>query len=698
MEKQTLYTPEKKKGHINLGEKEKNDIRNITLGIEEVDETIRSKALEDVINTLENGHPLNRILKEEDGITGYIACEDFILKEAYIKYLGTTRKTGRNLLQEIPAFLEYAKQQGYTKLNFHGWNDRLNHILERYGFNRLRTDNMNDFSVDFYEKSLVEEKSVEDISEARKKAFEQKYINKINQEYQQTLATFKEENKQKKEQLINEIFDVLSRRLNSQEGFPFAERQKAVLKLKLARHFQNNETIDINVLFDAIVETPNFINTDKGSFYRLFEIHEQKTLQKIAEIRKERAEINGDEKFNPYEALFETKSGNYYMAKLLNMPHLKEESSYMNHCVGTSDSYINKIKKGEVEIISFRNSPSINKENNKLEGDIPIITIEYNLKTKIIEQMKKKDDKYLNKEDPCFDDVVDALKQLRKTKTDGGELRDFLKINESELNNFNVKAYHLLTENGEIHFHDFDPNSDVFVLKMGYMGIDPSTSKEDASKIMKIVGSIEVNPDQISYNPNEINENTKAYIGEWNPEIMNQIPESVTLLYESFPEKKILRRSIELTTKTPLEYSQELVKNGFNISPDGQDMLNKLDSLKQSENINIVSFSSAQLGFPFLNNITREEVYNRAKEFNLELCPPQVGPELRLGYIDQPNNNYLKVVMEPISNNYGDICLFEVNRRGSVSDSWLTCSEGRMDTYLNWKNTDEFVFRFKKNS
>jgi len=96
-----------------------------------------------VIHTLENGHPLDRIIDDEEGKTaGYIACEDFVPHEAYIKYMGTNGEVGRNLFREVPAFFEYAIAQGYTKLNFHGWNKRLNHILERFGFERLRTDNM----------------------------------------------------------------------------------------------------------------------------------------------------------------------------------------------------------------------------------------------------------------------------------------------------------------------------------------------------------------------------------------------------------------------------------------------------------------------------------------------------------------------------------------------------------------------------
>ena len=332
----TIYSPEKKKEPLLLTEDQKNSVRNITLGIEEVDETIRQMVVEnnDVIKTLENGNPLNRLILNEKGeVSGYVACEDFGTHEAYLKYLGTTKQKGYDLPKEISAFLEYAKDQGYTKLNFHGWNNRLNKILERYGFERIKTDTMGDFSADFYEKTLVESKIPKDIEKDRINAFEQKYINKLNQEYQKTLATFKEENCGEKEKTISESFENLGSRIAKEQNFEFGERQKIILKLKLARHFQNNDACDMNVLFDAIIESPKFINTDKGSLNHLFETHQTKTLQKIAEVRKARAEMTGNEKFNPYEALFETKSGKYYMARLFNMPHLQEESEYMNHCI-----------------------------------------------------------------------------------------------------------------------------------------------------------------------------------------------------------------------------------------------------------------------------------------------------------------------------------------------------------------------------
>ena len=704
----TIYQLEKNKERLVLTNEQKEAVRNITLDIEEVDESIRLMAVDDVAHTLENGHPLNRVITDPKGnTTGYIACEDFVPHEAYVKYFGTTGQIGRNLFQEIPAFFEYAKQQGYTKLNFHGWNDRLNHVLEHFGFQRLRTDEMGGFSADFYEKTLIEQKTSEVVSEERKLAFEKKYLNKLDQEYHQTLKTFSKDNLLKKEQVINEAFQSLNNRLSNTENFEYGNRQKAILKLKLARYFQKNEICDLNTLLDAIIETPKFLNTDKGSLHKLFEVHEQKTIEKIAEMRKQRAEMSGDEKYNPYESLFTTKSGKYIMARLLNMPHLQEESDFMNHCVGTSDSYVSKMRRGEVEILSFRHAPKINPATQKFEVDKPIITVEYNRQTNTIEQMKKNGDEYLKKDDPYFNDIIEALKQLRTTATDTGELRNFTKISSSELQNIEVKDYHILTEQGEVSFHDFDLNDNIFILKTGKMEIMPSTSKEDAVKIIRIIKGIECQPNQIAYNQNEITENTKIYIGRLSKEI---IQSGIEHIYASFPEGKIEKGILEIGGKTKDELKKE-IKEKFQIISYAESMMDNPDFekqlyentnapreqwiLKKPEQLNLVKLKVGDLGFT--NNPTIDELYKKAEELGLELCPAEVGPHLRLKYPEvfhreQPLNEYLRVAMKQIADFDGYPRIFDVHRYddGLWLDSYWTGPGSE------WDLDREFVFRRRK--
>lgn len=759
---ESLYTPEKPKESLHLTLEEKQIVRSITLGIEEVDPVVREMAVDDVIATLENGHPLNRLITNQEGkTTGYIACEDFVPHEAYIKYLGTNKETGRNLLKEIPVFFEYAKQQGYTKLNFHGWNKRLNKILERYGFDHVGTDMMMDLPVNFYEKTLVQEKTTEQIEQERRDAFEQKYLTKLQQMYEQTLASYGKEGGEKS-QKVSESFDNVGKRLET-ANIEYGKRQQAILKLKLARHFQTNDALDLNVLYDAIIETPKFINRDKGSLIRLLEVHEQKTLQKIAEIRKNRAEISGEESFNPYEALFMTESGNYYMARLLNMPHLEEESEYMDHCVGTSDSYISKMKRGDIEILSFRHAPQINQETNQLEGDTPLMTIEYNLKTNTIEQMKKYDDEYLSQDDPYYYDVINALKQLRTTETDTGKLRNFKQINQSELQDILVPQGHILTDEGQIHLAAFDPNNESFVLKIGEIppiaelplharknliylfeqgivneelavdqnhlflttgeivhfdeidinvqSIDvyksgelPSVSDLSLDNTQKLLYTFEKQKfelHEIAQTPNDINEHTKVYVGQLEPGIFNKIAEhNVEHIYTSFPEGKIIQEHVEIGGKTAEQLINELEAANIPVSFCAKSMLQNQEEFiptTEPEDMELVRLTVADLGFT--TSVRTDQIYARAQELGLELCPHDTGPHYVLQYQDQLTGQYFYIGMKQISiTGYEHPYVFGVVNYENQDDGlWLMDSTARPDSpWQTWATRHEWCFRIHK--
>jgi hypothetical protein len=197
-------------------------------------------------------------------------------------------------------------------------------------------------------------------------------------------------------------------------------------------------------------------------------------------------------------------------------------------------------------------------------------------------------------------------------------------------------------------------------------------------------------PDQIANTIDQVNEKTVAYIGPWNIEVYQKMPDTVKYLYESFPETKIFKQSLELSTKTPEQYTKELIDNGNQIYSYAQQILNKIEALKSPEQISLVSFSVEQLGFP--NGATLQEIYDKAQSMGLELCPPQVGPELRLSYTDQPNNEYLVIAMEAITDADGDPELFSVLR--NVSGPCLGFNFGYLDR--RWNGDNRFVFRSRK--
>ncbi len=660
-----------------LTDKQKNAVRRITLGIEEVDERVRQMAQEDVVHTLENGHPLNRLITNDSGeVIGYIACEDFVPGEAYLKYFGSAGGTGLNPLREIPVFLEYAKEKGYQKLNFHGWNKRLNHVLERYGFERLRTDSMGDLQADFYEKTLTEVKSHEQVTDARKQAFEAKYIQKLNQEYEQTIKSFSDKDRAGKEMTISQAFQNLSDRLSKQDDLTYKDLQKTVLKLKLARHYQKSQDLDLNSLFDAIIETPNFINNDKGSLNRLLEVHEQKTLQKIAEMRKRRAEETGDQGFNPWENLLTAKSGNYYLARLLNMPHLQLESQYMDHCVGTSDSYVNRIKKGEIDILSFRLVPKYNSKTQKVEGDTSLLTIEYDLKSGTIMQIKKKSDGLLAQNDPYFNDVLDALRQLQQTRNDLGQPRVVNKINPSELQNFKVKPYHLLTDRGEVHFRNLNAEDHAFILKTGTMELTPDISRLDASKLIRIFEGVNFSPEQIARTPEEINSTTRAYVGRLVPNIFRLLPKEINHVYTSFPEGRIKMGELMIGGKSKDVIATELKANSIHVSGYAESMMqnNAFTTMPKPEEIDTVRLKVGDLGFT--NYPTTDELFERAKSFGLELCPAEVGPHMRLADTKQPLGEWYYIAMKQMAGSDGDPRVFGLAHDGA--GFWAGGAVGRL--------------------
>lgn len=201
----------------------------------------------------------------------------------------------------------------------------------------------------------------------------------------------------------------------------------------------------------------------------------------------------------------------------------------------------------------------------------------------------------------------------------------------------------------------------------------------------------ECNSEQIARNINEVNKETKAYIGEWNPDVYNKLPENIEYLYENFPEKKIFKRDIELSTKTSEQYTKEIKSTGASIYDYAQDMLDKLKPLDKNESVKLVSFSVEQLGYP--EGATLEKIYKKANELGFDLCDPHVGPELRLNYTDQPSGEYLYIAMNSITDRDDYPGVFHISR-GSGGEVWLLHNYGQPD--YKYSGNSRFVFSPRK--
>ena len=78
----------------------------------------------------------------------------------------------------------------------------------------------------------------------------------------------------------------------------------------------------------------------------------------------------------------------------------------------------------------------------------------------------------------------------------------------------------------------------------------------------------------------------------------------------------------------------------------------------------------------------------RGNRLGLELCPPDLGPNLRLEYEDQPLGERLYIAMKPINSSDGEPRIFAVaNNADGLS---LDAARARPDDA--WAADDKFVF------
>lgn len=231
-------------------------------------------------------------------------------------------------------------------------------------------------------------------------------------------------------------------------------------------------------------------------------------------------------------------------------------------------------------------------------------------------------------------------------------------------------------------------------------------SQRDPKKDASI--ALECAPNEIAWNQKEINENTKAYIGPLFEDIFITLSQ-IEHIYTSFPGSKIRRDTVEIENKTPKEYLAELKTQGFKISDYAKYMVEHMNvaqknlmskvkgvfseskkETKQSEQIELVRLTVRDLGFA--NGATIDQIYQKANEFSLELCPPEVGPAYRVQYTDQPMNEYLLIAMEQISGPGGGPGVFGLDR--GAGGVWL--GRGFAGPSYPWGPGDGFVFRLPR--
>lgn len=195
----------------------------------------------------------------------------------------------------------------------------------------------------------------------------------------------------------------------------------------------------------------------------------------------------------------------------------------------------------------------------------------------------------------------------------------------------------------------------------------------------------------------------KAYIGPLFPGIFKLNLEHI---YASFPEGRIEKFQMTLGERNKDELINELnekkesdnLKDKIFISDSATHILTKpeFETLKKKEVADLVKLKVADLGFSSASTV--EKVFEKAEELGLELCPPEVGPILRLDFRqifnrEQTKKDYFRIGMKQIHDSLSGPIVFSVSRKG-VGQAWLSFDWA--SSARRWDQGDELVFRVSK--
>jgi len=149
-------------------------------------------------------------------------------------------------------------------------------------------------------------------------------------------------------------------------------------------------------------------------------------------------------------------------------------------------------------------------------------------------------------------------------------------------------------------------------------------------------------------------------------------------------------KTINIGTYSSVEdLRQAILDAGFKIGDWAEDVLNSENFAltPEEKSVDLVKITPKALGFE--NGAQRTDIYNKAFEDSLEICPLEIGPQLRLQYTDQPRLESLQIGMEPQKDSGGHESEFRVVHGGD-NFIWLVGDHKHPDDF--WGPDQPFIF------
>lgn len=125
---------------------------------------------------------------------------------------------------------------------------------------------------------------------------------------------------------------------------------------------------------------------------------------------------------------------------------------------------------------------------------------------------------------------------------------------------------------------------------------------------------------------------------------------------------------------------------GVKIGAYAIDLMTKIAIATQPQDVELVRVTVRELGFE--RATTLRDILARGENVGLKKCVPEVGPQLRRAYKDQPKGEWLWVAMDPVTDSNGFPRIFNVFENGGKL--WLDTNYFNLDD--KFVPDDEFVF------
>lgn len=106
-----------------------------------------------------------------------------------------------------------------------------------------------------------------------------------------------------------------------------------------------------------------------------------------------------------------------------------------------------------------------------------------------------------------------------------------------------------------------------------------------------------------------------------------------------YPDCLANTKTIEIGGQTKWQLIQKLQAHSISMNEFGEKLIcdDKFTTSESKYSLTIIELSVRNLGFP--NGATMPQLFKQATDLGLELCPLELGPYLRLEYLDQPEGN-----------------------------------------------------------